>query len=383
MLAGLFLLCFGSTSSGSAARSYEMAHKPRIGVRCRARAGYVPVCYDDETVQKARKHRLLTSSVAKCMRECEKDNTCVVGSWKRTDAMNPTNGTCNLRPLPCRLEQGGTDELRLGTMGFECDDAASWVVMLTVNLAYIQFFRNWYLHFVKLQIPVPVIVIAEDTGALKELKAFNDANIIVSAEKEDIGLGGDDHTFGSAGFGKLMARRPDQMLTVLKHGRNIVYTDTDAIWTRNPFPFFLQHLDVTAPRDTDYHYGLSPYVCAGFLAARSNHRTIELFEEWRRRLLAKPGPNQYVYNQVLLGYGPKLGVTHSQLPRHEFPSGMLFFEGKHETNATRKVDPIDHARAVVVHNNWIQGRSLKIKRFRAHNLWLVNSGTGVKKKEEM
>eukprot|EP00756_Hemistasia_phaeocysticola_P038555 Hpha_TRINITY_DN16766_c0_g1::TRINITY_DN16766_c0_g1_i5::g.76090::m.76090 len=107
--------------------------------RCRAKAGWVPVCYEGEGEVGA---PLMTPTAGKCMAECEKEPDCVVGSWKR---MEPGKGKCSLRQLPCRLKEDWTSPGPLETVGFECDDAAEWIVMMTVNDAYTEFFINWYI----------------------------------------------------------------------------------------------------------------------------------------------------------------------------------------------------------------------------------------------
>ncbi|CAN6461180.1 unnamed protein product [Victoria cruziana] len=82
---------------------------------------------------------------------------------------------------------------------------------------------------------------------------------------------------------KMMWRRLQFIADILRRGYNIVFTDTDILWLRNPLPL-LTNTDDDMQITSDW-YGGQPYdisnrINAGFYFVRSNSRTIRLFDLW-------------------------------------------------------------------------------------------------------
>ena len=59
--------------------------------------------------------------------------------------------------------------------------------------------------------------------------------------------------FLSPGFLKIVQKRPVYLSTLLKNYTNIIYTDIDTIWLRDPRPFFNENYDFWAPIDGVLH----------------------------------------------------------------------------------------------------------------------------------
>jgi Nucleotide-diphospho-sugar transferase len=97
---------------------------------------------------------------------------------------------------------------------------------------------------------------------------------------------------------------------------------------------------------------------------RSNERTIQLMNDWRDALAAKPKLNQPAFNDVLFQTQPTTGIRHAPLPRLAFPNGNDYYE---------VFDDAQRAKAVVVHNNFMVGHDKKRDHFIAERLWNVET----------
>jgi len=72
----------------------------------------------------------------------------------------------------------------------------------------------------------------------------------------------------------------------------------------------------------------------------------------------------------------KQGLEASILNRHQFVSGLDYFEKSRRWFAVKDAKKCDHEEqnkcAVAVHNNWIVSKAAKVYRFREHMLWMYD-----------
>ncbi|KAJ9553303.1 hypothetical protein OSB04_017348 [Centaurea solstitialis] len=94
----------------------------------------------------------------------------------------------------------------------------------------------------------------------------------------------------SEDFIKMMWQRTLFLGTVLKRGYNFIFTDTDVLWLRNPFPLLHQNdnLDLQISVDKFNHVNnqlseKDQLINTGFYMIRSSNKTITLFDEWYAR----------------------------------------------------------------------------------------------------
>ncbi|KAL2478029.1 Nucleotide-diphospho-sugar transferase family protein [Forsythia ovata] len=85
-------------------------------------------------------------------------------------------------------------------------------------------------------------------------------------------------------FIKMMWRRTLFLLNVLKRGYSFIFTDTDVLWLRNPFPRLSKNKKIDLQISTDWFNGNASseknQINTGFYFIRSNDKTISLFEKW-------------------------------------------------------------------------------------------------------
>eukprot|EP01065_Artemidia_motanka_P011152 TRINITY_DN15996_c0_g1_i3.p1 TRINITY_DN15996_c0_g1~~TRINITY_DN15996_c0_g1_i3.p1 ORF type:complete len:361 (+),score=103.33 TRINITY_DN15996_c0_g1_i3:65-1147(+) len=317
-----------------------------------------------------------TASAEACRERCSSTADCAAAVWSPRTQFPYLARSCWLKRAPVRIVRysgSNVSTIQCVEMRTASTDSGKWVVTLTVNRGYVDFFWNWLHSYQLLRLTAPVVVFTEDDAAYKLLTPPPDGVRVVRG-----GAGEDPaHSFGSSGFNTLVSKRASRMLRVvkehMKEDRGILYTDVDTVWVQDPFPYLVDGYDMIAQMDTEVHWGMSPYYCTCFLALWPTEQSLRLLTEWDKRLSAKqePGPNQYVFNQVVQSMK---SLKHKPLPTDRFPSGARYFNRRHETNPNVTFPYYNRNRAVVVHNNWVQGKAAKVKRFQQHKLWSVGDG---------
>lgn len=108
--------------------------------------------------------------------------------------------------------------------------------------------------------------------------------------------------FMSAEYLFMMWRRIDFLRTVLDLGYNFIFTDTDIIWFRNPFPHFYSDADFQIT--CDFFRGNSSDIISnlpngGYTYVKSNNRTVEFYKFWYKSRETYPGMHdQDVLNKI-------------------------------------------------------------------------------------
>lgn len=181
------------------------------------------------------------------------------------------------------------------------------------------------------------------------------------------------------GFADIATLKPACVLAVLRLGYNVLWMDTDIVAFRNPFDYLLPTADLTfqvggsfaTDIPLDVEDALRADLCTGLYFALANERTEAFFEHTIQTLAlfedeVKFG-DQSATNLVLFEQHWRRGIediTFQVLDPVLFPTGGVYFVSK-EPQA-RGVEP------VLVHNNFLIGRDLKIQRFRDFGLWYVD-----------
>ena len=225
-----------------------------------------------------------------------------------------------------------------------------WTILLTVNNAYFDFFRNWYLAYLHLNISYPLVVVAEDGIVYKKLLPFQSKTVTI--EKSGHDSAEKSASYGSKDFNKLVSQRPTHIQRHLKRGVNVLYSDTDMVWLQNPFSYFTGDFDMWIDYD-----GMNNF-CTGLIASISNDHCITFMENWKKSLHVKLDIDQNAFNKV----AKNASINISVLDGRKFPPGSLYFN---------KFTDEQRGFAVVAHNNWIVGHSAKLKRFKIFKLWYV------------
>ncbi|XP_060593180.1 uncharacterized protein LOC132747701 [Ruditapes philippinarum] len=224
----------------------------------------------------------------------------------------------------------------------------NWVIIMALNDGYLDFFLNWFASYKKSNVLVPIVLVAEDKAVYDKIKSFKFSMITVKeSNNSEINS---TVVFQSRAFMDLTLRRHTYVLNYLLTGRDVIFSDTDTVWLKNPVPYFTGDYDIWMQYDTP------EILCPGTMAVKSNNETIDFFRKLTRGLETYAYSDQPFLNDRL----KKSKLRIKGLDKNLFPSGKLYFQF-----LTKK----QKAEVVVVHNNWIKGHDRKVDRFKKFNLW--------------
>ncbi|KAM0980282.1 hypothetical protein ACFX2J_015849 [Malus domestica] len=107
--------------------------------------------------------------------------------------------------------------------------------------------------------------------------------------------------FMSSKYLDMMWRRIQFLSSILDRGYNFVFTDTDIMWLRNPFPRFYPDADFQIACDyfIGDSYSMKNFPNGGFTYVKSNNRTIQFYKFWYFSRKAYPKMHdQDVLNEI-------------------------------------------------------------------------------------
>jgi hypothetical protein len=227
-----------------------------------------------------------------------------------------------------------------------------WIIMLSVNSAYLDFYFNWLAAYKQTNLTYLIFVITEDNDVFTYFDKHKTKNVkVIESEFPQIK---NSVVFGSPLFNQLSVRRHTYILKKLQQGINIVFSDTDTVWLKNPFLYFTGKFGIWMQLDKVGFY------CPGTMAVKSSKVTISFFKKLTKGLSSTSQPDQPFMNKLI----KKSDVLVQALPTFEFPSGRQYFD---------TFSNIERRKAVVVHNNWLIGHEAKRDRFLKYNLWFFNN----------
>ncbi|KAF3795107.1 Uncharacterized protein EJ110_NYTH06006 [Nymphaea thermarum] len=93
---------------------------------------------------------------------------------------------------------------------------------------------------------------------------------------------------------RMMWRRLGFLGDILKRGYSFVFTDTDIMWLRNPFPILSQYADIQIASDgfNGRAEDIRNSPNCGFKFVRSNNKTISFYDYWYKSRWLFPGQNE-------------------------------------------------------------------------------------------
>ncbi|CAI0458228.1 unnamed protein product [Linum tenue] len=133
-----------------------------------------------------------------------------------------------------------------------------------------------------------LVVIALDEKAYRRCKELHGHCYALVTEGVDFRH---EAYFMTPAYLKMMWRRIDFLRTVLELGYNFVFTDTDIMWFRDPFPRFYPDADFQIACDlySGDSLGLGNIVNGGFSYVKANNRSIEFYKFWHSSRNTYPG----------------------------------------------------------------------------------------------
>lgn len=279
-----------------------------------------------------------------------------------------------------------------------------------------EWLQQWYVSGRRLGLSNMVVVLTEDE-AYREVRRrigdrallFTDVAPLLSSERwQTTEVNSDSrkaYNWRSSGYEEVVIQRA----TILKHlllssKLNILYSDTDIHWIRNPMENILQKysmFDMCVQREKGDELG--DYNCSGFLLLKYSEVTLIFLSMWERYTMRRLGQkgfftDQEELNKLLKDMQNKksLATLPSELRYFrastfdwdEYPSGINYFarrrrgRGKLSSTCSSKVcqkynwvpiSKISKQRSLgnyIVHHNYAKSNKLKIERAIIAGLWL-------------
>ncbi|KAL5208012.1 hypothetical protein ABZP36_032447 [Zizania latifolia] len=155
-----------------------------------------------------------------------------------------------------------------------------------------------------------LVIITFDWKAYKQCKKIHTHCFALVTKDVDFSQ---EKRFQTAGYLEMMWKRLDFLRLVLEKGYSFIFSDSDIMWFRNPFPHFYPDGDFQIACD---HYvgnatDLRNIANGGFNYVRSNNHSIEFYKFWYSSRLRYPGyHDQDVLNFIKHDpYITDIGVT--------------------------------------------------------------------------
>ncbi|KAL9259487.1 Beta-arabinofuranosyltransferase RAY1-like protein [Drosera capensis] len=194
--------------------------------------------------------------------------------------------------------------------------------------------------------------------------------------------------FGTKCFQKVTKRKSTLVLRILKLGYNVLLSDVDVYWFKNPIPF-LQSLGpaVLAAQSDEFNLtgpiNLPRRSNSGFYFAQSDDPTIAALEKVVKHAENSQLSEQPSFYDTLCGehgkyrvgddkcWDPVTNLTVLFLDRDIFPNGAYkgLWEKRNVRSACKKTG------SYILHNNWISGRQKKLSRQVSSGLWDYDIGS--------
>ncbi|XP_041479219.1 UDP-D-xylose:L-fucose alpha-1,3-D-xylosyltransferase 3-like [Lytechinus variegatus] len=239
-----------------------------------------------------------------------------------------------------------------------------WVILATTNQAFLDFTENWLESLKRSNITDHVTIIAEDNATRQALANRKDIKLEILLT-DNANLPSKFLSFGSRDYIRLVNKRPSYILSYLEKGVDVLFSDVDTVWLKNPLSFFTGDYDLYIGRDIYDNPKAPDVACAGFVYYSATNATIDLLLKWIRSIHDRPGvPDQELLNHWLRNHATRQTLNVKYLDQRQFPNGNDYFNAKWRMK-NADVEPI------VVHNNWIKGHDVKIKRFKNVSLWYL------------
>ncbi|PXF50048.1 Beta-arabinofuranosyltransferase RAY1 [Gracilariopsis chorda] len=197
--------------------------------------------------------------------------------------------------------------------------------------------------------------------------------------------------FGTALFIETSRRKSQLVLSILRLGYNVIFSDVDVALLQNPIPHLLSYnSDIVIQSDRPHFLQDAPLnynINSGFYLVRPSARTTTAFRAILKYSQAIRRSEQKAFNYVLCGAfktdhaGPGLRIgtdrcTYSRtdatvcvLPLEAFPNGS---DQSLWSNATTRFTE-QHPNVVAVHANYVNGLAAKIDRLRTIGYWFLPS----------
>ncbi len=176
-------------------------------------------------------------------------------------------------------------------------------------------------------------------------------------------------------FNVLMSYRFPVLRVILAEGKNVIASDVDVAWLRDPLPYLsdvLHHYPWACQVEAKAEF--PPNFCLGFFAVRAAPDIIELIDLHIALLEANDvTPADQVLFREILAHNPRFLTQIFPLPESTFPTGLLY---RSVLNDEPAVPVVDRTEPFIFHANWCVGLDNKQQLLAHIGAWLLPDRDG-------
>ncbi|XP_071851621.1 uncharacterized protein [Apostichopus japonicus] len=238
----------------------------------------------------------------------------------------------------------------------------TFVILTTTNSNFASIMDNWLESLRRLRVRYNITLMSEDNETFSYFarRSNSEFRVILSSDLITPGrLGRNIPTYQ-----QIIRKRTVYIYTLLKNGRDVLLSDVDTVWIKDPLPLIFknyQHFDIWIAQGREPNFP-----CPCFFYLKSIPRVIELVLRWIQVLAY----SEKVYTDqnalAMLLRSPEVKVKVDYLGYELFPLGSQYFNDTWHT---------DHANKVyIVHGNHLGRGEEKIAMFRKHGIWYLDRG---------
>ena len=265
----------------------------------------------------------------------------------------------------------------------QVDKVTNTIIVLGVNFGYCDMLLSMICRLQKLKIDNYVVAAFDRNAAdfcMKHGIPFFISDVDQSSESEL----SDSLAFGTTGFRRLTKFKSQQVLRVLRKGYNVLWTDVDIYWFKNPIPYLMSRTkDISIQSNapiTEIELNGWNRVNSGFYFAWSKINVIKAFEKIVQHANSSKYSEQPSFYSILCDENMLYRLESNQCYNPTIDIHTLFLDRKEYVNGNStlwsKTDLLrygtDH-NVFIAHNNWIKGHEEKMMRFKKHKMWLLDS----------
>ncbi len=242
------------------------------------------------------------------------------------------------------------------------------IILALVDSAFVDVAANYYITSIHgYDLHNWFLFIALDSSVCARLQESLEAlGVIPCFMYSDDPDAGKVSTYGSTDFHRKTNSRNNLILEALKLGYTVLNTDIDLYFVSNPLPEVIS----TCERQSVSGCDLAPlwdntHWNSGFVYIRPTKNSIALYQGMVERFALVDRDDQLILNDVIKAMEKKqMGLNLAGLDQEKFANGHVVFG-----NGMQLKKDIDISQRIVIHNNWIKGKDIKIMRFKLMGMW--------------
>jgi hypothetical protein len=255
------------------------------------------------------------------------------------------------------------------------------ILLLGVNGGYVHMLENMVCRLQELGINNYIVAAFDKESyeyclskVIPSITAFNHTLSITSAAD-----------FGSKEFRALTKLKSLQVLKILKAGFNVIWSDVDIFFKKNPVEHLLSlkyDLSIQSNAPVAEWPDSNGYrrINSGFYFVRATPETVTAFQGIVDHAKFTKLSEQPSFYTILCGddmkyvlgrhgcYNYEINVHTHFLDRGEFPNGAIYWRNMTDPLSAK----YDTSGAFIVHANWMKGHDMKVQKLKDDGSWVID-----------